>query len=133
MTSVLVDASAIVDVLLRNAQGRTIERYLDGRSLVTLAHADAEVLSALARLHRSGDLAAADVDERLRQLERLPMDRLPIDVASLRTAWALRRNVAMRDALYVVAARAHGSKLITTDRRLRRAAPDTTIGPADLT
>jgi predicted nucleic acid-binding protein len=54
MTLVL-DASAIVDLLVRSDRGDQVRSALDERpaeELFTVAHLDAEVFSALARSHR---------------------------------------------------------------------------------
>jgi predicted nucleic acid-binding protein len=67
----VVDASAIVDLLIRSDAGERVRRRLlddAGAALVTVTHLDAEVFSALARLHRAGDLSTTEVDELLRLL-----------------------------------------------------------------
>lgn len=56
------------------------------------------------------------------------VQRLPITSLLLTHAWKLRDNVAMRDALYVAAAVRLGGTVLTTDDRLRHAAPDHTTG-----
>lgn len=42
------------------------------------AHLDAEVLSALGRMHRAGDLAASDVERGLSRLSTMPLTRHPV-------------------------------------------------------
>lgn len=91
--------------------------------LLTVAHVDAEVLSALERLHRADDLNQNKVEVLLQRLGQLPMQRLPITWQLLTSAWARRDDVATRDALYVAAAEASGARLVTTDDRLARAIP----------
>ena len=128
----VLDASAVVDLLLRNRNGDAVRAHLPGAELHTVAHLDAEVLSALARLHRDGALSAEAVDARLRALSRLDVLRLPITGALLQEAWALRNNIAARDALYVALARRLRGRLLTTDRRLARAVPGICVAlPAD--
>jgi predicted nucleic acid-binding protein len=124
---IVLDASAVVDLLLRNAPGEHVRRYLRDAELHTVAHLDAEVFSALARLHRAGVLTAAAVEERLRLLAMLDMVRLPVSASLLLAGWALRDNIAARDALYVALARRLDARLLTTDRRLARSAPDITL------
>lgn len=89
-----------------------------------VAHLDTEVFSGLTRLHRAGELAAEEVDELLRRLERLDVRRIPVGGALLDAAWRMRDNIAARDALYVATARDLGCGLLTTDQRLARAVPD---------
>ncbi len=129
----LVDASAVVDLLVRSDVGERVRRRLtdDDVALVTVAHLDAEVFSALARLHRAGDLAAGEVEELLRRLATLDVRRIPITGALLGAAWRMRDNIAARDALYVAAALDLGCVLLTTDERLARAVPDLAIRYAE--
>lgn len=124
---VVVDASAVVDLLLRNALGERVRRVLLDAQLQTVAHLDAEVFSVLARLHRAGELAADAVAARLRLLATLDMSRMPITERLLAAAWSLRENVSARDALYVALARTLRTGLLTTDARLARAVPDVAI------
>jgi predicted nucleic acid-binding protein len=65
VTLLVLDASAVVDLLLRNPNGEAVRAHLEGGELHTVAHLDAEVFSALARLHREGTLSADAVDARL--------------------------------------------------------------------
>lgn len=67
---------------------------------------------------------AEQVRARLDLLASLELRRLPITSELMRAAWALRANVAARDALYVAAAPALGAQLLTTDERVTRAVPD---------
>jgi predicted nucleic acid-binding protein len=123
----VVDASAAVDLLVRSAAGERVREALtvaEDPTLVTVAHLDAEVLSALARLHRADVLTHRQVTDLLDRLATLAMQRLPITPTLLRAAWRLRDSIAARDALYVAAAKAVDGKLVTTDDRLARAVPD---------
>ena len=56
MAEVVLDASAFVDLLLGNPLGAAVRTRLAGQSLRAPGHIDAEVLSALGRLSRAGDL-----------------------------------------------------------------------------
>ncbi len=127
MTPLVVDASAAVDLLLRNRNGEVLRPHLDGAELHTVAHLDAEVFSALARLHRGGTLSVEAVDARLRALSRIDMLRLPITGALLQEAWTLRNNITARDALYVALARRLRGRLLTTDARLARTVPEIAV------
>lgn len=131
MRTVVLDASVAVTFLLGHLPEKTAAR-IAGMTLVSLAHLDAEVLSALARLHRYEVLADDTVPRALSVLAALPIDRLPVLEGTLHRAWAMRHNVAMRDALYVAMAEQLGTRVLTTDERLRRAAPGLTIGPGEL-
>ncbi len=126
----LVDASAAVDLLVRSDAGERVRRFLAGTedvSLMTVAHLDAEVLSALARLHRGDVLNTAEVAGLLDRLAAMEMRRLAITGSLLQAAWDLRDNISARDALYVAAARSIRGQLLTTDDRLARAVPDLAV------
>lgn len=118
----MLDAAAAVDLLLDNDRGHAVRRHLEITELFTVAHLDAEVFSALARLHRDEQLTAEAVTARLALLADINMTRLPITGPLLSAAWAMRENIAARDALYVAAAQTLSGKLLTTDDRLSRAA-----------
>ena len=116
----VLDASAMVDLLLDNAIGRAVGARVAGHGLHGPAHLDAEVLSALGRLHRAGTVAAEDVDAMLADLATAPLQRHP--VADLVVgAWGRRHQLRLADALSVELAAVLGLTLVSTDRRLRDA------------
>jgi predicted nucleic acid-binding protein len=91
-----------------------------GRLLHAPAHLDAEVLSALGRLHRAGDLDESTVTAALAELATAPIHRHPLGEL-LSGAWTRRENQRLVDALYVeLAASLTASRLLTTDARLAR-------------
>ena len=112
---VVLDASAVVDLLVYGTL-----QLPPGAVLVAPAHLDAEVLSALARLCRAGQLSAAAVDDMLVGLAELPLGRVELPQL-LQPAFALRDNVAQRDSLYVVLAQQLDALLLTLDARLATA------------
>jgi predicted nucleic acid-binding protein len=114
---VVIDASAVVELLRRTAAGKRAAAAVEGATLAAPAHLDAEVLSALARLARDNPADEPLVAARLGVLARAPIARYPC-VPLLAVAWGLRDNVAARDALYVALAVALGATLVTADARL---------------
>lgn len=138
----VIDASAMVDLLLRNPVGEAVGQALAASRLHAPAHFDVEVLSALARLHRAGHLTEAQVEQRLEQLRAAPIERHDAVDLTL-SAWATRHNVRITDGVYLALAAELDTLVVTTDRALARAAPDRTrlvepdeaasagIGPAD--
>lgn len=118
MAEVVADASALVDLLLANEVGGAVSRRLAGQVLHAPAHVDAEVLSALGRLHRAGELAADDVESKLGELAVAPIQRHAVSELVL-GAWARRHQLRLADALSVELAVSRGLPLVTTDRRLR--------------
>ena len=117
---VVVDASAMVDLLLGTSLGAAVADRLRGEQLHAPAHFDAEVLSALGRLHRAGSLSPGQVGTRLARLESAPIARHPI-VELGRGAWGRRSNLRLVDALYVELAARLGVPLLTTDAALAAA------------
>jgi predicted nucleic acid-binding protein len=119
---VVVDASAIVDLLVGSSYASAVRARLGDTVWHAPAHLDAEVLSALGRLARAERLAEADVRARLDLLASLPVQRRLLPPL-LSGAWARRADLRLVDALYVELAHQLGAPLITTDRRLARATP----------
>lgn len=123
MTDVVVDASAMVDALTGTSVGHAVIHRLRGHTLHAPAHFDAEVLSALARLHRAGTLSARQVTTRLQRLEAAPIRRHLLPTL-LRGAWQKRHNLRLVDALYAqLADELESAPLVTTDRALSSTAP----------
>jgi predicted nucleic acid-binding protein len=117
--AVVVDASAMVEMLLGTPAGEQAREQLRGAVAACPAHLDAEVLSALGRLVRDRTLEAATMPARLAALARAPLARYPLPPL-LAEAWSLRSNLALRDALYVSLARRLTATLLSADRRLAR-------------
>ncbi len=118
MAEVVVDASAVVDLLLGNALGKLVATRLAGNELHAPAHLDAECLSAFGRLHRAGDLTAVTVEGMLSHLGSAPIARHPVGEL-ITGAWQRRANLRLADALYVELANQLGIAMLTTDMRLR--------------
>lgn len=81
---------------------------------------DTEVLSALARLERTGSISVVEADQAVHAWRHLPLTRIQAGEL-LGEIWALRHGVRISDANYVVLARALASPLLTADVRLARA------------
>jgi predicted nucleic acid-binding protein len=118
MAEVVLDASAFVDLLLGNPVGGAVRERLAGESLHAPGHIDAEVLSAIGRLARAGDLDDDTVTRLLGRVVDAPIERHPVH-RLVAGAWARHHQLRLADALYVELAAARGVSLVTTDRRLR--------------
>ncbi|HEY8755708.1 MAG TPA: type II toxin-antitoxin system VapC family toxin [Candidatus Dormibacteraeota bacterium] len=125
----VVDASALLDFLLGTDRGRAVGSAL-GRfaALHAPAHLDAEVLSALGRLHRAGTITAPQVGSRLEALTTAPIERHAL-TSLLAGAWRRRARFRLVDALYIELSEMLGAVLLTTDSRLASAAGIAAITP----
>lgn len=117
---VVVDASAIVEALIGTPLGAAARVRLRGCDLHAPAHLDAEVLSALRRLHRAGKLDAVAVSTALSELAVAPIVRHHL-AGLLAGAWSMREPLRLVDALYVELSHTLNAALVTTDARLVRA------------
>jgi predicted nucleic acid-binding protein len=117
MADVVIDASAMVDLLLGNDLGEKVAARITGHELHGPTHLDSECLSALGRLHRSGDLSAAITEELISQLVKSPVTRHSLTDLII-GAWQRRDNLRLADALYVELSSQLNTPLITTDTRL---------------
>lgn len=117
MAELVLDASALVDVVLGNEIGKSVRVRLRGHRLHAPAQIDAESLSALGRLHRAGELDADEVETMLAQVATAPIERHPL-ASLLSGAWSRRDRLRLVDAVYVELADQLKVPLVTTDRRL---------------
>lgn len=120
--TVVVDASALVDLLIDTDLATAVRARLTGAVWRVPAHLDAEVLSALGRLSRAGRLTDSEVDQRLALLGTMPLCRHHLP-GLLAGAWTRRSQLRLTDALYVELAAQLQAPLITTDQRLAKATP----------
>jgi predicted nucleic acid-binding protein len=117
MPEVVLDASALVDLLLGNEIGAAVQRRIARHTLHAPAHVDAEVLSASGRLQRADVIGDDDVESMLLRLVAAPIRKHPV-AGLLLGAWSRRHRLRLADALYVELALSRGLQLISTDRRL---------------
>jgi predicted nucleic acid-binding protein len=117
---VVVDASVLVDLLAGTDYAAPAKARLGGTVLHAPAHLDAEVLSALGRLHRAGELTPPEVEAGLTALAEVPLTRHAV-IELVPGAWVRRAEVRLVDALYVELAARLRAPLLTTDHRLARA------------
>ena len=124
---IVVDASALVELLLQTPRGIQVAVRLDGEDAAAPELLDAEVLSAMARLERAGTIDRADADAAVDVLESMPVTRVRHEVLNQR-AWQLRDRVRIADGFYVACGELFTSPLLTCDARLARAAlPGTAV------
>lgn len=118
---IVVDASVLVSALADDGpDGDTARRVLRGKSLVAPEIVDLEVLSVVRKRHADGALDARRALFALRDLEELPMERVP-HRPLLDRCWELRDTLTPYDASYVAVAEMVEAPLVTADARVARA------------
>lgn len=116
---VVLDASALVDVLAATPRAGRVRERIAHTKLHAPAHFDAEVLSALARLSRAGERTSDQIQAACVELAAAPVIRHPLPDL-LVEAWRKRERIRVLDALYVALAEKLDVLVISTDARLCR-------------
>lgn len=119
---IVVDASAIVDLVIDAPRGRSVARHLrDAGEAWAPELLQVEVASALWRLNRGGVLTDDEASQAVSDALAVPVESVPHVLLGTR-AWDLRQDLRISDAFYVALAEHLAAPLLTTDRRLARAA-----------
>jgi predicted nucleic acid-binding protein len=116
---IVVDASALLEVLLRTPAAPAVEERLFARN--ETLHAphllDVEVAQVIRRYAAAGDISSERGHLALIDLADLPLRRYPHDLL-LPRIWELRHNLTAYDAAYIALAEALDAPLLTRDRRV---------------
>jgi predicted nucleic acid-binding protein len=120
---IVVDASALLEALLRTPVARAVEERLfaGGQTLHAPHLLDIEVVQVIRRYAANGEIDGDRGRSALTDLADLPLRRYPHGFL-LPRIWALRNNLTAYDAAYVALAEALDAPLLTRDRRLAAAA-----------
>lgn len=120
---IVVDASALLEVLLRTPAAPAVEQLLfDPRQTLHAPHLlDVEVVQVLRRYAAAGEIDGECGRAALADLVDFPIRRYPHGFL-LPRVWELRHNLTAYDAVYVALAQALDAVLLTRDRRLASAA-----------
>jgi predicted nucleic acid-binding protein len=119
---IVVDASALLEVLLRTPMATVVETLLfDPRHTLHAPHLlDIEVAQVIRRYAAGGEIDGERGRAVLTDLADLPLRRYPHDFL-LSRVWELRNNLTAYDAVYVALAEVLDASLLTRDRRLAAA------------
>ncbi len=119
---IVVDASALIEVLLRTRSAPAVEQRLFVPDLTLHAPhlMDIETAQVLRRYALGGEIDDARGRAALEDLADFPIRRYPHDFL-LPRVWELRHNLTAYDAVYVALAEALDATLLTRDRRLEGA------------
>lgn len=106
----------MTEFLLHTSLGAHIEARLvrDGDDVHAPHLLDVEVMQALRRLVRTGDVPQTRAGEAIEDLAQFPVYRHP-HVDFIGRAWEMRDNMTMYDAIYVALAEALDAPLVTCD------------------
>ena len=116
---IVVDASALLEVLLRTSAAKAVEDRLFAahQTLHTPHLLDVEIAQVVRRYAAKGEIGAARGRAALADLADFPLRRYPHDFL-LPRIWDLRNHLTAHDASYVALAEALDAPLLTRDRRL---------------
>jgi predicted nucleic acid-binding protein len=116
---IVVDASAVLEVLLRTPTATAVERRLfeSSQTLHAPHLLDVEVAQVVRRYAANGEIDAERGRMALADLADLSLRRYPHDFL-LSRVWDLRNNLTAYDAVYVALAEALDAPLLTRDKRL---------------
>jgi predicted nucleic acid-binding protein len=119
---IVIDASALLEVLLRTPDAQAVEgRLFDPDETLHTPHLlDIEVAQVIRRYAAKGELDGARGAAALEDLASFPLRRYPHGLL-LPRVWELRSNLTAYDAVYVALAEALEAPLLTRDRRLAAA------------
>jgi predicted nucleic acid-binding protein len=119
---IVVDASAVLEALLRTPAAKAVEKRLFERSQTLHAPhlLDVEVAQVVRRYSANGEIDTERGRMALDDLADLPLRRYPHDFL-LPRVWELRHNLTAYDAMYVALAEVLDAPLLTRDRRLAAA------------
>ena len=120
---IVVDASALLEVLLRTPSAKAVEQWLfDPEQTLHAPHLiDVEAAQVIRRYGANGEIDSERGRAALIDLADFPLQRYPHDFL-LPRVWDLRGNLTAYDAVYVALAEALDAPLLTRDRRLAGAA-----------
>jgi len=120
---IVVDASALLEALLRTPAARAVEeRLFEPQQTLHAPHLlDIEVAQVIRRYAAKGEIDSERGRAALADLADFPVRRYPHDFL-LPRVWDLRNNLTAYDAVYVALAEALGAPLLTRDQRLAAAA-----------
>jgi predicted nucleic acid-binding protein len=120
---IVVDASALLEALLRTPAAPSVEERLFApeQTLHAPHLLDVEIAQVIRRYAANREIADERGRVALADLEAFPLRRYPHEFL-LPRIWELRHNLTAYDAAYVALAEALDAPLLTRDRRLAGAA-----------
>ncbi|MFN0090347.1 MAG: type II toxin-antitoxin system VapC family toxin [Acidimicrobiales bacterium] len=115
--AVVLDASAVIEIILATPTAREIARSCTGKILNAPAHLDLECVGVIAALVRKARLTVGEAEQALARLSAARVDRWALTSLTA-TAWAARTNLSVADAYYHALAVRLDAELHTCDQAL---------------
>ena len=118
---IVIDASAVLEILARTAAGLELETVLLDSDLHAPHVIDLEVLNAIGRWERTGVIRRGEAAPILDAFLSMGITRYS-HTPFAQPIWELRHNLTAYDAAYLTLARALDARLVTMDSALRKMA-----------
>ncbi len=128
---IVVDASALLELLLRSASGQRLVELLEAELAWAPHPLDAEVLQRVVQSGKHGRLTPSEVAEAIRDLREAPITGIE-HRPPLQAAAAMSAALSGYDALYAALAAELGCRLVTADTGLARTVRAQLGGEAEL-
>ncbi len=126
MSPVVLDASAAVEIILNTVTGQQLKSRVATDDVWVPEHFYIEIAGVFRRMQRNGAITTTNAGEAFTELITLRANRAQVKTL-LPAAWAIRANITVADAVYVVLAQQLTAPLVTGDNRLARA-PSQALG-----
>ncbi|MGQ0774955.1 MAG: type II toxin-antitoxin system VapC family toxin [Pseudonocardiales bacterium] len=118
--AIVIDASALAEVVARSKRAGQIEEIIDRQPLIAPDLINSEVLSVLRRWLAKSLVDLPSAERAVHNLTTAPVRRFTTSTF-IDEMWSTRHNLTPYDAAYVVLARRTGAALLTLDQRLTQA------------
>ncbi len=116
---IVLDASVLIEILLRTKEGQKLESLLlkSSREIAAPELLDIEVCQVIRRYFLLKELTEDRGQKAIDDLSAFPIQRYPHE-ALVGRIWKLKDNLTAYDAAYVALAEKLKAKLVTRDKKL---------------
>jgi len=115
--SIIVDASAVIAVLLEEPEKRGIVKATVGMEALSPGCLKWEVGNAFSAMLKRGRLGGEDTKKGLENFEKIPIQEVEVELREALEV-AIRNDIYAYDAYYLAAAKRHRLELLSLDKRM---------------